>query len=82
MGVVVHEFVCNGSKKEYRAAVESFRRLIDDEKNREAGKIIGKIGYNWEYYDCRATFNEGRLKLRRYLSVMANKKLRKKYFKF
>ena len=51
-------------------------------KNREAGKIVGKIGYNWECYDRRATFNEGRLKLRRYLSIMANKKLRKKYFKF
>lgn len=47
-----------------------------------AGKIIGKIGYNWECYDRRATFNEGRLKLHRYLSIMANKKLRKKYFKF
>lgn len=47
-----------------------------------AGKIIGKIGYNWECYDRRATFNEGMLKLHRYLSIMANKKLRKKYFKF
>lgn len=38
-------------------------------------RSLEKIVYNWEYYDRRATFNEGRLKLRRYLSIIANKKL-------
>lgn len=73
----------NGGKREYQAAVELFRRLVNDEKNREIGSIIEYAGpNNWDIQDRRVTFNEARLKLRRYLSVMANKKLRAIYFGF
>lgn len=76
-----YEFVRNGDKKEYRAAVEVFRRLVNDELNRKTGEIL-KCGFNWDLNDRRVSFNPARLKLRRYLSVMANKMLREKYFRF
>lgn len=75
-----HEFLQNGSKTEYRAAVKLMKKLSDE--NREEGKIIEEAGRYWDCTSRDVTHNEGRLRLKRYLSVMANRRLREKYFGF
>lgn len=75
-----YEFLQNGSKTEYRAAVKLLKKLSDE--NREEGKIIEKAGSYWDCTSRNVTHNAGRLKLKRYLSVMANRRLREKYFGF
>lgn len=75
-----YEFLQNGKKKEYQAAVELLRKLSDE--NKEEGSIIEKAGHDWELSSKNVTHNIGRLRIKRYLSVMANKRLRKKYFGF
>jgi hypothetical protein len=74
-----YEFADHTGEIDYRAAIELLRDLSAE--NIEEGKIVKKTKYNWEF--CRnATHNIARLRLKRYLSVMANKKLRKLYFGF
>lgn len=75
-----YEFLQNSSRREYRAAVELLKKIADE--NREEGKIIEKAGYSWSIASRNVTHNAARLRLKRYLAVMANKKLRKKYFGF
>lgn len=75
-----YEFLQNGSKTEYRAAVKLLKKLSDE--NREEGKIIEEAGRDWDCTSRRVTHNVGRLRLKRYLSVMANGRLREKYFGF
>lgn len=75
-----YEFLQNGWKKEYVAAIRLFQRLMED--NREEGKIIEKARNKWDMVSRNVTHNIGRLRLKRYLATMANVKLRKKYFGF
>lgn len=75
-----YEFIQNGYKKEYRAAIELLRQLT--EENKEEGKIIESLQSSWELVSRKITHNTGRLRLKRYLAVMANRKLRQKYFGF
>lgn len=75
-----YEFLQNGSRKEYRAAVGLLKEIADE--NREEGKIIKKVGPWWDTASRNVTHNMGRLRLKRYLAVMANGKLRNKYFGF
>ena len=75
-----YEFVQNGGREEYCAAVELLGQLA--EENREEGKIIEKLRSSWDHTSKNVTCNIGRLRLKRYLSVMANPELRKKYFGF
>ena len=75
-----YEFIANGSKKEYRAAVEVLRKLYDD--NAEAGKIIEKVRGSWDLASKNVTCNRGRMNMRRYLALLANVELRKKYLGF
>ncbi|MBD5393238.1 MAG: hypothetical protein HDR23_01405 [Lachnospiraceae bacterium] len=75
-----YEFLQNGSKTEYRAAVKLLKKISDE--NKEEGKIIEKVKYSWDLTSRNVTHNAGRLKLKRYLSVMANRRLREKYFGF
>ena len=75
-----YEFIQNGTKKEYLAAVQLFETLIED--NKEQGKIINYCHGSWDMYSRKITHNIGRLRLKRFLSVMANKKLREMYFGF
>ncbi len=75
-----YEFLQNGSRIEYRAAVELLKRISDE--NKEEGKIIEKARGNWDLVSRNVTHNTGRLKVKRYLSVMANLALRQKYFGF
>ena len=75
-----YEFLDRGNQPEYAAAVEQFKRL--GERNKDAGKIIEKARGDWDLTSRNVTHNAGRIQLKRYLSVMANKKLRVKYFGF
>ncbi len=75
-----YEFLQNGNRIEYRAAIELLK-LISDE-NREEGKIIEKVKRDWDLVSRNVTHNTGRLRVKRYFSVMANRALRKKYFGF
>ena len=75
-----YEFIDHSDRKEYRAAVELFRRLC--ERNREKGRIIEKAHADWSISSRNVTHNIARLQLKRYLSVMANVRLREKYFGF
>lgn len=75
-----YEFLQNGRKTEYQAAIELLKRISDE--NREEGKIIEKAKHYWDITSRNVTHNAGRLKLKRYLSVMANLALRRKYFGF
>lgn len=75
-----YEFVHNGNKVAYGAAVRLLKEIADE--NREDGKIIEKAKCSWDITSRNVTHNVGRLKLKRYLSVLANQRLRKKYFDF
>lgn len=75
-----YEFLENSSDRRYIAAVRLLEQLA--EENKETGKIIEYTRGWWDTASKNVTHNAGRLAIKRYLSVMANKKLRKKYFGF
>ncbi len=76
-----HEFVENGSKPEYAAALELYEELAAE--NWKTGKVGWRIGEEeWNTANKTERCNPGRMAMKRYLSVMANTKLRKKYFGF
>lgn len=75
-----YDFIQNSGKKEYRAALSLLKMLY--EENKEEGKVIKHAGYQWDLTSKNVTQNIARLRLKRYLSVMANVKMRKKYFNF
>ena len=75
-----YDFYQNSEKKEYRAAIALLKMLY--EENKEDGKIIEYARENWDMVSKNVTQNIARLRLKRYLSVMANTKVRKKYFGF
>lgn len=75
-----YEFLQNGGRIECRAAVKLLKELSDE--NREEGRIIKEARPHWDTTSRNVTHNAGRLKLKRYLSVMANHALRQRYFGF
>lgn len=75
-----YDFIQNSEKKEYKAAVVLLKML--HEENKEEGKIIEYVKGSWNLASKNVTQNIARLRLKRYLSVMANAKVRKKYFNF
>lgn len=75
-----YDFCQNSEKKEYRAAIALLEILY--EENKEDGKIIEYARGSWDMVSKNVTQNIARLRLKRYLSVMANTKVRKKYFGF
>ena len=75
-----YEFLRNITRKEYIAAIELFQILVHE--NKEEGKIINHTQGGWSSKSRNVTHNMARLRLKRYLSVMANPGLRKKYFSF
>ena len=77
-----YEFLQNGSKTEYIAAVELLHEIANDEVNQKAGKLIELARSGWDLTDGRITRNKGRLNMKRYMAVMANPKLREVYFGF
>ena len=76
-----YEFLQNGNKKEYIAAIVLLKKLADSEEYRKSGKIIEYVK-QWGITSRNVTNNYARIQLKRYLGVMANKKLREKYFGF
>ena len=77
---MVYDFIRNGDRKEYRAAVALLREL--SEQNRQTGEVIRYAQGRWEGVSRKVTFNRGRLRMKRFLSVMANEQLREIYFRF
>lgn len=75
-----YEFLQNSSDRRYIAAVRLLEQLA--EENKKAGKIIEYAKGWWDTASKNVTHNVGRLAIKRYLSVMANKKLREIYFGF
>lgn len=75
-----YEFLQNSSDRRYIAAVRLLENLA--EENKETGKMIEHARHWWDTTSKNVTHNAGRLAMKRYLSVMANKKLREKYFGF
>lgn len=75
-----YEFLQNSLDRRYIAAVRLLEKLA--EENKEAGKIIEHVKNWWDITSKNVTHNAGRLAMKRYLSVMANKKLREIYFGF
>lgn len=74
-----YEFTVKLSQKEYCAAVQLIKEIADSDENRKAGKII----HGREYGGNKNVIeNKGRLQVKRIYAVMANQKLRKKYFGF
>ena len=76
-----YEFVEHISQGEYAAAIELIRMVADDAENRKAGKIIEKRR-NSDFCSKNVIENEGRIQVKRLFAVLANKKLRGKYFRF
>lgn len=75
-----YDFIQNSEKKEYRAAIALLKML--HEENKEEGKVIEYARGDWDLVSKNVTQNIARLRLKRYLSIMANTKARKKYFNF
>ena len=75
-----YDFIQNSGKKEYRAAIALLKKIY--EENKEEGKVIEYAKGEWDFVSKNVTQNIARLRLKRYLSVMANRKLREKYFNF
>ncbi len=75
-----YDFLKNSEKKEYQAALVLLKMLY--EENKEEGKVIKYAESAWAFASKNVTQNIARLRLKRYLSVMANVKIRKKYFNF
>ena len=76
-----YDFVEHISQREYSAAVELIRAVTDNTENRKAGKIIEKRR-NGDFCSKNVIENDGRVQVKRLFAVLANKKLRKKYFDF
>lgn len=74
-----YDFLGNSQTKEYQSALKLFEKILED--NKEDGKIIEECN-SWDIEDKNITFNKGRLNVKRFLSIMANKELRKKIFNF
>lgn len=75
-----YEFLEHSKNVNYIAAVRLFEKIIED--NKEEGCIIEFAEGRWEMTSKNVTFNAGRVMIKRFLSFMANKKLRDIYFEF
>ena len=78
-----YDFIYHGKDADYIAAVKLYKKLADSEEYKKAGEVI-KYAKNksWDMVSRNVTCNKARIRLKRYLSIMANKELRKKYFGF
>ncbi|MCM1237731.1 MAG: hypothetical protein NC489_47315, partial [Ruminococcus flavefaciens] len=74
-----YEFLQNSTDKRYIAAMLLFGKLVEEHK--EEGKVIASVR-DWSIESKNVTHNMGRITLKRYLGVIANRQLREKYFGF
>jgi hypothetical protein len=77
-----YEFIGNCGKKEYIAAVKLLQTLAESDEYKRNGKIIDNVRFSWDLSSKNITQNKARLGIKRYLSVLSNKKLRTIYFGF
>lgn len=80
-----YEFVNHSDRQEYQAAVELLRILADEnmELQIEAENAASEeVERYWYALSDIHIHNTGRLRIKRYLSFLANRKLRKKYLGF
>jgi hypothetical protein len=75
-----YELVMHLNEKKYRALVLLLKELA--EENREEGAAIEFLRGSWDINSRAITHNIGRIRLKRYISMIANEKLRKVYFGF
>ena len=75
-----YEFLENSKDVRYISAIKLFNYIIEDKK--QDGQIIEKVSGYWSNASKSVTFNEGRVTIKRFLSLMANKVLREQYFGF
>ena len=75
-----YEFMQNGNKKEFQAAVALLHELSEENKNE--GNAIRYMSHSWDMNSRKVTFNPGRIRIKRFMSVMANRELRSMYFNF
>ena len=74
-----YDFIEHKDRK-HVAAIQYLQKVLDD--NWEYGKIIEKDNSSWSMKSRNVTFNQGRVTVKRYLSLLANKTLRAKYLDF
>ena len=74
-----YDFIEHKDRK-HVAAIQYLQKVLDD--NWECGKIIEKGNSSWWAKSRNVTFNQGRVTVKRYLSLLANKTLRAKYLGF
>lgn len=74
-----YDFIEHKDRK-HVAAIQYLQKVLDD--NWEYGKIIEKDNSSWSMKSRNVTFNQGRVTVKRYLSLLANKTLRAKYLGF
>lgn len=74
-----YDFLANMNNINYHVALILFKKVIED--NIKEGEKINNIG-SWDIADRNLTFNKGRLNVKRFLSIMANRELRYKIFNF
>jgi hypothetical protein len=77
-----YEFIANCGKKEYIAAIKLLQTIAETDEYKQNGKIIENVRFSWDLSSKNITQNKARLGIKRYLSVLSNKKLRSIYFKF
>ena len=75
-----YEFLNHSDQSEYQAAIELLKALA--EENEEAGRLPENAERYWSMLEDKSVHNIGRLRIKRYLSLLANKKLRQKYLEF
>lgn len=75
-----YEFLNHSDQSEYQAAIELLKALA--EENEEAGRLPENAERYWSMLEYKSVHNIGRLRIKRYLSLLANKKLRQKYLEF
>ncbi|MEE1038001.1 MAG: hypothetical protein U0K95_02455 [Eubacterium sp.] len=75
-----YDFLEHSKDVNYIAAVKLLEKVVED--NKEEGKIIEKTSISWDLTSKNVTCNEGRINIKRILSLFANKKLREIYFGF
>ena len=75
-----YDFIANGYRKEYLAAVKLLNELSID--NQDEGNVIKNCTGSWWYTSRKITFNPGRLRMKRYMSLLANRKVRMDVFGF
>lgn len=75
-----YEFLNHSDQSEYQAAIELLKALA--EENEETGRLPENAERYWSILESEHVHNIGRLRIKRYLSLLANKKLRKKYLDF